>query len=321
MIINRIKIKKAIKKLVIIICVCVILYFALNIIDKMILPTNNDKKLTAEERREKIYNTPVFGDEEIKEEEIPNLLKIIDDYYNYCNNKEYENAYKLITTECKNKFFPTLEEFKLDVDTKFNRKKLYEYSNVINEGEMYVYELRLYDDVMIYGPTGSDEKIIYYLIINKINGEYKLSLNSYIKTDSTKYKFDQNDIQIEILKRDIYVDHIETNVQITNNTDNTLVYVSARVKYIFGNSNNKTEFTNINPNLEEAFLFVNENSTLNKTFTFKKSIENDYNHYMFSMGECYLINFAKTENKLEGKLNLDYLKQNCVNKFDIQIGL
>ena len=36
---------------------------------------------------------------------------IIEEFLNYCNNKEFENAYNILSQECKNAIFPNLETF------------------------------------------------------------------------------------------------------------------------------------------------------------------------------------------------------------------
>ena len=48
----------------------------------------------------------------INETQLKNDITIIDEFLNLCNNKKFEDAYKLVSTDCKNNLFTTYEIFK-----------------------------------------------------------------------------------------------------------------------------------------------------------------------------------------------------------------
>ena len=81
-------------------------------------------------------------------EKVPEKLKepintTIDTYFNYCNNKQYNEAYAMVSDECKEVYFPKIEAFKEYIDIVFNEKKIYYLQNFSNYNGMYIYRMRI----------------------------------------------------------------------------------------------------------------------------------------------------------------------------------
>ena len=53
----------------------------------------------------------VISGEEIDEEVTVENTNTIQEFVDYCNNGNYQNAYNLLSEDCKNEVFGTLEEF------------------------------------------------------------------------------------------------------------------------------------------------------------------------------------------------------------------
>ena len=62
-------------------------------------------------------HSPVMDEtDKVPDEYKEPINNLIDNYVNYCNNKEYENAYNLLSNEFKSKYCNTLDGFKSYVD-------------------------------------------------------------------------------------------------------------------------------------------------------------------------------------------------------------
>ena len=90
---------------------------------------------------------------------IPNNKKeevntIIDTFFYYCNNKQYQDAYNMLTTDCqKYMYSSSLDEFAEYIDSIYTNKKIYNLQNYSNVGDVYIYNITILDDIMSTGTT------------------------------------------------------------------------------------------------------------------------------------------------------------------------
>ena len=63
----------------------------------------------------------------------------ISQYIEYCNNKEYEKAYNMISQSSRKQIYPTLNDFKAYVDYVFATKRIYAIQNYSNRDNVYIY--------------------------------------------------------------------------------------------------------------------------------------------------------------------------------------
>ena len=61
-----------------------------------------------------------------------------------------------------------------------------------------------------------------YITVEKINGEYKLNINNYIKYKEINKITEKENIKVEVLNSNIYMDREEYDIKITNNTENKI---------------------------------------------------------------------------------------------------
>ena len=166
--------------------------------------------------------TLILGDDVPKETQKTNT-NIIDTFIKYCNEKEIEKAYNLLTEECKEQIFnSSIENFKKDyIEKIFNEKKIYSMQSWITLGNMYTYQVYISHDMLATGKVG--EKLENYYTIVKRNGEYKLNINRYIGRININKKSTVKDVTITVLSKDMYKDYEIYNLNIQNNTNNTIL--------------------------------------------------------------------------------------------------
>ncbi|MDR0979134.1 MAG: hypothetical protein LBL91_04290 [Lachnospiraceae bacterium] len=166
----------------------------------------------------------------ITNNEVPKKLQepienLIDKYMEYCNNKDYENAYNMLGQSCKSELYPTIDSYKEYVDSVFEDKRIYAVQNYSNIDSTYIYEIRIMEDILKTGLTGKTELEVYpeKIIIKEESGELKLSINGFIGTEETQNVYEDDYIKVSIEK---IVQNYETQVytvRIANKTEHTIV--------------------------------------------------------------------------------------------------
>lgn len=194
------------------------------------------------------------------------ISELIDDFMKYCNDKEYDKAYNLLTTEYKNKFVSDKNEFIKYVDTKFKNKRLYNIQNYSNIDGAYVYKVRFMEDILASGTTNGYLYVEEKYVVKEENGSLKLALGGYIKEEPLNLQFEDEYMKINVTRRDIYYDQVLYYAEIVNKTDNYIV-LSNQQEYnevSLNVGNEKRNFvsalgTNVvalkNQKIEKAFRF------------------------------------------------------------------
>lgn len=216
-----------------------------------------------------VYNS----DDKVPEKYQKPIENLVDTYFNYCNNKEYDKAYDLITDECKKNVYPTLEQFTQYVDHVFEGKhKIYNIQNYSIVGNKYVYNIRILDDILSNGTT---DGYYYYeekLILIEENGNFKLSIGEFIEDKNPHIISENDDMIVEI--SDVYIDYdSETyTIKIKNKTDKYIVVSdntqNTEIVLDLGEQSRKPE------NMMYAFFYIAPNSSETQKIKFSKYYDN-----------------------------------------------
>ena len=93
-----------------------------------------------------IYNNPEYPaiTNNIRNNKGDNETKIIKNFIEYCNKSEIEQAYNLLSSDCKNYVYKTPEEFtKNYINIYFKNKKSYNYQSWIKDAKNSIYRIEL----------------------------------------------------------------------------------------------------------------------------------------------------------------------------------
>ena len=216
---NKTKIWKAI---LIIASVLLLIKFA-----NYLVKINNTKKVNNNISENKIVdnsslstsNSTVTGNS-INETKLKNEVTIIEQFLNFCNNKNFEKAYEMLSDECKENLFSTYDKFKSSYgDVIFTSKKTYSMENWSKS----TYKVRIAEDILTTGKTTNNGIAIQeYITIIRNNEEYKLNINNYIGRTEINSSSTQKDITIKVLSKETFMDYEIYKIEVTNNTKNTI---------------------------------------------------------------------------------------------------
>ena len=156
------------------------------------------------------------------------ISDVIDQYVNYCNNGEFENAYNLLSTNCKEKAFNNdVNKFKEYAKSIFNQKKRYSIQNYSNSGKTYIYDVKIFNDFLASGLTG--EEYAYHqekFAMVEEGKEMKLNVGNFMDKQDVKRVVEDDYSKIRIKSKAIFYGYEEFSIEIKNKTDYKMVISS-----------------------------------------------------------------------------------------------
>ena len=172
--------------------------------------TESNNNLTRQERKSK---DSIITDTKISNDKVKENYKLITELVDFCNN-EAQQAYDLLTEECKENLYPNIEEFNKNyINVVFKEKKEVDIQSWIENGKKYTYLVKFYGDSITTGNV-EDKKYEDYITIDE--EKQKININRYIGRFEKKIQEDINNIKFEINSVDIYKDYEIYNLKISN---------------------------------------------------------------------------------------------------------
>lgn len=197
------------------------------------------------------------------------IESIIKEYVGYCNQKEYEKAYEMISPNCRDKVYPTIEEFKAYVDYVFKYPKVYTVQNYSNRGNVYIYRIRLFEDILSTGMTYS-ESLLYFeekLVFTEYKGKLQLAVKSYIGDEELDYVYEDQYMKITVSNRSMSYDEETYTIRIQNKTEYDIVLANdIAAKEIAIQTEKETTAMSVNENWREIYIEPQASNTYRLTF-------------------------------------------------------
>ena len=160
----------------------------------------------------------IITGEEVKEEIRKENKNIINDFVEFCNSGDIEKAYQLLSEECKEKLYPTIEEFEENYYNKiFDNIKTYSIQSWITEGNYYTYKVNLKEDILSTGKANKESIEEYYTIVEG-SEEDKLNINNYIGNIPVNKNMEEDKIKIDIISKDVFMEYEIYNIKVINKT-------------------------------------------------------------------------------------------------------
>jgi len=183
-----------------------------------------------------------------------NLLKVMDEFVACCNENNIKGAYELLSDECKQQMYPTIDNFKLTYyDRIFNGEpKSISAENWIGN----TYKVKYVEDSLATGKFNKEGSIQDYitLVVDK-DGNTKMNINSYIGKLEFKREKSDKGITIKVLERNTYMDYQTYIYEVTNDTDNTvLINEDNNIDTMYLEDTNNIKYFAYNHEISEAQL-------------------------------------------------------------------
>lgn len=231
--------------------------------------------------------------------------KVIDDFVMYCNEGKIEDAYSLLSDDCKKELYPTLENFSQSYYSKvFNGE---EKKVSIENWTSNIYKVKFNTNSLSTGMY-SEKNIIqdYITIINDEKGNYRLNINSYLGKQGTNVYQNFENIHIEVQEINTYMDYQEYTYKIRNNSSyNILLDSKTNSSSIYIEDENNIVYPAMSHEISEneLKLLSNETKTIKIKYYNKFSSEKKIKYAVFSN---IIINKTGIEDKKKVSIKIQF---------------
>lgn len=225
--------------------------------------TTNANTTTQNDNKGLISNKSAVNGSEVSKENLKNATDTIYKFVDYCNKQEIEKAYNLITEECKQQMYPTLDAFKNAYygDVFNGKQRTCTIENWVGD----IYKVRMGEDILSTGKdTGYAKED--YITIKKVDNEYKLNINNYIGTTKIEKTTTKDNITMEVLNKNTYKDFEEYTIKVTNKTNGIIkldTTTSTKTTYI--EDSNGRQYSYYNNELTDETLTFQRGQTAEVT--------------------------------------------------------
>jgi len=241
-----------------------------------------------------------------------NIVETIDEFIEYCNNKQISEAYNLLSEDCKNEMYPTVNVFE---ELYFNKIFFGKTKNISAENWVgNIYKIKFIENALATGGNNTGEAMQDYITGEQDEeGNIRLNINGYIGKEEINQQTENYGIKIKVSEKHKYM-NFETYVfQITNKTDNTILLNSRdSLEAMYLEDKNNTKYTAYIHELSEAELKLIPGETKNVSIKYynkhgsSKKIENiifskiilNYNFYSSMENNEYYNDYGKIQIKL-----------------------
>lgn len=148
----------------------------------------------------------------------------MDEYVKHCNNKEYEEAFALLTDDCKEYLFDNnIIMFQQYVDNLFKNRKIYNYQSFSNFDSHYIYDVTILDDIGATGTSGDystyTEKFTF---VRQSDGNFKISTGDFIRKVTVNKQLEDNNMIVKLNSYYQSYNKVSYDITIINRTDKYL---------------------------------------------------------------------------------------------------
>lgn len=191
-------------------------------------------------------------------------ITLIDSFVSYCNIGNLEEAYNLLTIECKQEMFPNINRFQ-EIYYKpifGNGKRNTKIENWY--GDIYIVDYN--EDAISTGVYSTENNIRDYITISKDSeNNIKLNINKYIGRTELNKTAQTDNLQIKVLRKDAYMDYEKYTFEMKNESGSEVliadIYDDENVSYLVDKNNLK--YHAVATELSKEKLTIQESQTKN----------------------------------------------------------
>lgn len=172
-----------------------------------------------EQNKTYISDKSAISGKTVTQQDVEKINNTISKFLQYCKNDNVEQAYNMLSNNCKENGYNTLEKFKEKyLKSRFDKNSIYEIEKWINS----TYKVSISKDLLATGNAKDNNKITEYITIVTENSEQKLNINSYIGEQELNKETSENSIRITAVSKKIYMDYEIYDFKIENLSNKTI---------------------------------------------------------------------------------------------------
>lgn len=170
-------------------------------------------------------NESIISDVNLSEETAKINSEIIKSFVEACNNKNYEQAYNLLSTECKEVEYSTLQDFQNDYIKHIMENSVSYQLELWTVYDGYItYRVTFYEGNLLQnGGIPPEENYVDYITLLQEENEIKLNINKFVKREEINKSAKDRDIEIIINARNVYMDYEIYNITFKNYSEKSIL--------------------------------------------------------------------------------------------------
>ena len=211
---------KNLKVLIIGILALVFVILILQILNNSAQKEKESKRNTIQSNTVNTLSKSVISDNKLAEPVYNNNKKIIEEFTEYCNSGDIQAAYDLISTDCKENLYKDLQEFKENYYDKIFAKKR---NCTVQYWDNSIYEVKFSEDMLSTGKSSKTNGVTDYIRIGMENQKNKISINGFLGKKKIEKEKKIKGVTVKIVNRYIYMDYETYDIQIKNDSGETLI--------------------------------------------------------------------------------------------------
>lgn len=230
--------------------------------------TNNDY-YSDNQNKTYISDQSAISGQTVTVEDAQKINATISKFLQYCKNEQYQEAYDMISDDCKEKIYQTIDEFTNKyAKTKMTKNHVYEIEKWIRN----TYRISISEDVLATGNIGDDSKREEYITIVKENSQNKLNINSYIGQKNIEKQAIKNNVKITVTSRESYIDYEIYNFKVENLSDKTIkLDTMEKADTIYLEDSNGHKYSSCSYELLEEELIISKKMSLEIAIKFSNA--------------------------------------------------
>lgn len=211
---------------------------------------------------------------------------IIDQFISLCNENNFNDAYSMLTDDCKDEVFNSNEtEFEKNYCNKiFKNKKSYQKDNWISSDIRVTYKIIYTNNILENGGKNSEDSFGDYITIEKKDNYTKLNIANFVGKDEINKNYEDDNILIEVESKDIYIDYETYKVKFTNKSSESVELYNENYKSKWYAEDNKSKKYNVEINeIPKIYFTIDKNNfkLINEKFIKTYSLDREINTLHF----------------------------------------
>lgn len=197
----------------------------------------------------------IISEENVPEQYREDFGNLINQFFTYCINDEPRKAYNLLAQETIDVLYPTEQIFESSYcSEKFAGDKEFSFQNWIKSGDLYIYQVRIFDNMLATG-ISNDTYYEDYVTITPEDGEYKLNINNLIAVKDIFQNYSNDALEVTVRDSQVFMNYEIYSFEITNTSDKTVLVDSRE-------DTNTTYLTDDTGNRYSSLLYENNEEEL-----------------------------------------------------------
>lgn len=165
----------------------------------------------------------IISDSKVPKDRLEEDTKVIESFVNFGNANDVEGAYNLLSQDCKDEMFQTIDRFyEFYFKNIFNEKRSYDLENWDSTGNRTTYRIKYQNDIMATGMI-NEEFIEDYITVIEENDEKKLNINEFINKVDLEKKGQVDGLEADVTAKYYYYDYVEYDITFKNTTQGQII--------------------------------------------------------------------------------------------------